>query len=60
MDNADDETYVKDSLDISGRYRKVLGVNWNTTTNKFVFEFSDIFNIASILTLMNLDISNVG
>ena len=60
MDNADDETYVKDSLDISGRYRKVLGVNWNTTANKFVFEFSDIFNIASILTLMNLDISNVG
>ena len=25
--NTDDETYVKDSLGISGRYRKVLGVN---------------------------------
>ena len=49
LHNADDETYVKDSLGISGTYRKVLGVNWNTTANKFVFESSDIINIASKL-----------
>ena len=47
MHNTDDETYVKDSLGISGTYRKVLGVNWNTTADKFVLEFSDIINIAS-------------
>ena len=46
MHNADDETYVKDSLGNSYAYGKVLGVNWNTTTDKFVFEFNDIINIA--------------
>ena len=33
MHNADGEIYVKDSLGIGGTYRKVLGVNWNTTTD---------------------------
>ena len=51
MHNANDETCVKDSLGISGTYRKVLGVNWNTTADKFVFEFSDIINIASKLNV---------
>ena len=46
MHNADGEIYVKDSLGISGMYRKALGVNWNTAADKFVFEFSDIINIA--------------
>ena len=40
--NADDETYVKDFLGNSYTYQKVLGVNWNATTDKFVFEFSNI------------------
>ena len=40
--DADDETYVKDSLGISDTCRKVLGVNWNIITEKFVFEFIDI------------------
>ena len=46
-DNTDDKTYVKDSLDISDRYRKVLSVNWNTAAGKFLFESSDIINIVS-------------
>ena len=46
MHNADDETYVKDSLGNSYTYGKVLGVNWNTTTDKLVFKFNDIINIA--------------
>ena len=46
-DNTDDKTYVKDSLDISDRYRKVLSVNWNTAADKFLFESSDIINIVS-------------
>ena len=60
MNNADDETNAKDSLDFGDRCRKVLGVNWNTTADKFVFEFSDIINITSKLKLMNPDLSNVG
>ena len=33
MHNADGEIYVKDSLGIGGTYRKVLDVNWDTTTD---------------------------
>ena len=46
MRDVDDKTYVKDSLGIIDTYRKVLRVNWNTTADKFIFEFSDIINIA--------------
>ena len=45
MRDVDDKTYVKDSLGIIDTYRKVLRVNWNTTADKFMFEFSDIINI---------------
>ena len=45
MRDVDDKTYVKDSLGIIDTYRKVLLVNWNTTADKFIFEFSDIINI---------------
>ena len=60
MHNADDETYVKDSLGISGTYRKVLGVNWNTTADKFVFELSNIINIASKLSVTKGNILKVS
>ena len=46
MYNADDETYVEDSLGNSYTYRKVLSVNWNTTTEKLYF------NLAILLTLL--------
>ena len=45
MHSEDDETYVKDSLGISGTYLKVLGVNWNTTADKFYL------NLAILSTL---------
>ena len=54
--NADDETYLKDSLGNSYTYRKVLHVNWNTTTDKFLFEFSSIINIASKLNVTKRNI----
>ena len=60
MHSADDETYVKDSLGINGTYRKVLGVNWNTTADKFVFESSDIVNIASKLNVTKRNILEVS
>ena len=60
MHNAYDETYVKDSLGNSDTYRKVLGVNWNTTADKFVLEFSDIINIASILNVTKRNILKVS
>ena len=56
MYKADDEIYVKDSLGISGTYRKILVVNWNTTAGKFVLEFSDIINIASKLNVTKRNI----
>ena len=46
MYNADDETYVEDSFGNSYTYRKVLSVNWNTTTEKLYF------NLAILLTLL--------
>ena len=60
MHNADDGTYVKDSLGISGTYRKVLGVNWNTTADKFVFELSNIINIALKLSVTKRNILKVS
>ena len=60
MHNADDKTYVKDSLGNSYTYRKVLGVNWNTATDKFVFEFNDIINIASKLNVTKRNILKVS
>ena len=60
MHNADDETYVKDSLGNNYTYGKVLGVNWNTTTYKFVFEFNDIINIASKLNVTKRNILKVS
>ena len=60
MYNADDETYVKNSLRNRYTYRKVLGVNWNTTTDKFVFEFNDIINIASKLNVTKRNILKVS
>ena len=56
MHNADDETYVKNSLENSYTFRKVLGVNWNITTDKFVFELSDIINIAAKLNVTKRNI----
>ena len=50
MPNANDETYVKDSLGNSYTYQKVLVINGNATTDKFVF--SDIINIASKLNVV--------
>ena len=58
--NADDKTYVKDSLGISDTYPKVLDVTWNTTANKFAFEFSDIINIASKLNVTKRNILKVS
>ena len=60
MHNADDETYIKDSLGNSYTYRKVLGVNWNTATDKLVFEFSDIINIDSRLNVTKRNILKVS
>ena len=56
MHNADDETYIKDSLENSYTFRKVLGVNWNITTDKFVFELGNIINIASKLNVTKRNI----
>lgn len=43
----DDETNIKKSLVNSDTYRKVVGVNWNTTSDEFLFEFRGILDIAS-------------
>ena len=41
-------------------YRKVLGVNWDTTTDIFVFEFSNIIIIASKLNVTKRNILTVS
>ena len=58
--NADGETYVKDSLGNSYTYRRVLGVDWSTVTDKFVFEFIDVINIPSKLSVTKRNILKVS
>lgn len=36
------KTGVKDLLGTSNKYLKVLGINWNPTNDKFVYELSKI------------------
>ena len=45
----DDETYVQNSFGSSSKYRKVLGINWITRTEYFVFEFANIVEAANRL-----------
>ena len=45
----DDETYVQNSFGSSAKYRKVLGINWGTNTDCFVFEFANIVEAANRL-----------
>ena len=51
MNNTGDETHITDSLAIWDKYKKVLGINWNTAATKSVFEFNHIINIASKLNV---------
>ena len=60
MPNANHETHVKDFLGNTYTYQKVLGVNWNATTDKFVFEFSKIINIASKLNVTKRNMLKVS
>ena len=60
MPNANHETHVKDFLGNTYTYQKVLGVNWNATTDKFVFEFSKIINIASKLNVTKRNLLKVS
>ena len=43
----DHETYVQNSFGSTSKYRKVLGINWNTRTDYFVFEFANIAEAAN-------------
>ena len=60
MPNANHETHVKDFLGNTYTCQKVLGVNWNATTDKFVFEFSKIINIASKLNVTKRNMLKVS
>ena len=38
----DDITYAKDMLGIGNKYRKVLGINWDTSKDNLIFELNTI------------------
>ena len=40
--NSEDQTYVKAEFGASEKYRKVLGINWDTNTDSFVIEFGSL------------------
>ena len=42
VQNSEDQTYLKTELGGSEKYRKVLGINWDTNTNSFVIEFDSV------------------
>ena len=39
IQNSEDQTYIKTELGASEKYRKVLGINWDTNTDSFVIKF---------------------
>ena len=42
---------------ISYEYRKVLGINWDTDTDRFIFEFNEIINIVDKMCVTKRNIS---
>ena len=56
----DDETYVQNPFGSSSKYRKVLGINWDTRTDYFVFEFANLVEAANRLQVTKCNILKIS
>ena len=56
----DDETYVQNSFGNSSKYRKLLGINWDTLSDYFVLEFANILEAANRLQIAKPNILKIS
>ena len=56
----DDETYIQNSFSSSSKYHKVLGINWETRKDYFVFEFANIAEVAKRLQVTKCNILKIS
>ena len=42
VQNSEDKTYVKTELGASEKYRKILGINWDTNIDSLIIEFDSL------------------
>ena len=56
----DDERHVQNSFGSSSKYREVLGINRDTLTDYFVFEFANIVEAANRLHITKRNILKVS
>ena len=57
MDISDNETYEENLYGSSSVYRKVLGLNWDTGADDFIFDFENIWAENSGETAEKLDVT---
>ena len=60
MDISDSETYVENLHGSSSVYRKVLGLNWDTGVDDFIFGFENILRTAEKLDITKRNILRVA
>ena len=60
MHISDSETYVENLYGSSNVYRKVLGLNWNTGADDFIFDFEIICRTAEKLDVTKRNILRVA
>ena len=60
MDISDNETYEENLYGSSSVYRKVLGLNWDTGADDFIFDFENISHTAEKLDISKRKILRVA
>ena len=56
----DNETYLQNSFGSSSKYHKVLGINWDTGTNYFAFEFAKIVEATNRLQVTKRNLLKIS
>ena len=60
MDISESETYVENLFGSSSVYRKVLGLNWDTGADDFIFDFENICRTAEKLDVTKRNILRIA
>ena len=60
MDISEIETYVENLFGSSSVYRKVLGLNWNTGADDFIFDFENICRTAEKLDVTKRNVLRIA
>ena len=60
MDISESETYAENLYGSSSVYRKVLGLNWDTDADDFMFDLEDICHTAEKLDVTKRNILHIA